>query len=173
MAEPFLFVFQLIKNLIFFGQDEYICYQCTLNIKHWVCPDEEQALLPKTQGMGITISAFVSREFGFGFRNLSKTELSNNKARTNKKYCDEEAAKSVFGNAYSFKPILTESLFVTYFEYGEVSNKEGYWDDNHMIVQIEDCIYCLNGLFDNKFNYLFLFDHSSGHAKKRTGGLDA
>ena len=28
-------------------------------------------------------------------------------------------------------------------------------------------------MFENKFDYSFLFDHGSVHAKKNTGGLDA
>ena len=30
----------------------------------------------------------------------------------------------------------------------------------------------LNGIFSGLYDYVFLFDHISGHAKKCTGGLD-
>ncbi len=41
-----------------------------------------------------------------------------------------------------------------------------------MILQTEDCIGCLTTIFGNQYEYVFLFDHSSGHAKKRVGGLN-
>ena len=41
-----------------------------------------------------------------------------------------------------------------------------------MILQVEDCIDCLHVLNNDRYRYAFLFDHSSGHAKKRIGGLD-
>ena len=40
-----------------------------------------------------------------------------------------------------------------------------------MVVQTEDCIDCLEILYP-QFDYIFLFDHSSGHAKKRADGLN-
>ena len=63
---------------------------------------------------------------------------------------------------------LTESPFVHKFEFG---GGKGYWTGNHMILQVEDCIDCLRVLFTDQYNFAFLFDHSSGHAKKRVGGL--
>ena len=41
-----------------------------------------------------------------------------------------------------------------------------------MILQMEDCIDCLKVILDECYDFAFLFDHSSGHAKKRSGGLD-
>jgi hypothetical protein len=41
-----------------------------------------------------------------------------------------------------------------------------------MILQVEDCIDCLRIMYSDQYCYVFLFDHSSGHAKKRVGGLD-
>lgn len=32
-----------------------------------------------------------------------------------------------------------------------------------MIIQIKDCIDCLNVINEDRYQYLFLFDHSSGH----------
>lgn len=68
------------------------------------------------------------------------------------------------------KKVINESPFVKYFEYGQ--SHEGYWDYNHMILQLEDCIDCLKTLYP-QFDFIFMFDHSSGHTKKRRGGLDA
>jgi len=41
-----------------------------------------------------------------------------------------------------------------------------------MVVQTEDCIDCLKTIHDGEYQYAFLYDHISGHAKKRAGGLD-
>jgi hypothetical protein len=42
-----------------------------------------------------------------------------------------------------------------------------------MILHTEDCIDCLRGIFNTQYEFVFLYNHSSGHAKKRVGGLDA
>jgi len=49
------------------------------------------------------------------------------------------------------------------FEFGGTN---GYWAGNHTIIQVEDCKDCLDSIFEDKFQFVFLFDHSSGHAKK-------
>ena len=71
-------------------------------------------------------------------------------------------------NSNTKKMPLTESPFIHAFEFG---GDKGYWTGNHMILQVEDCIDCLRVLFADQYDYTFLFDHSSGHAKKRVGGL--
>ena len=40
-----------------------------------------------------------------------------------------------------------------------------------MLLQIDDCVDCLWLLYSG-LDYVYLLDHSSGHAKKRTDGLD-
>jgi hypothetical protein len=72
----------------------------------------------------------------------------------------------------SLKPLLLagKSPFLTYFDYGE--NKEGYWDYNHMVLQFEDVVDCLK-VMHPQVHFVFLFDHSSGHAKQRPDGLNA
>jgi len=42
----------------------------------------------------------------------------------------------------------------------------------HMAIQLEDCVDCLKILFPD-YDFLFLFDHSQGHQKKRVGSLQA
>jgi hypothetical protein len=76
----------------------------------------------------------------------------------------------VYGS--SLKPQLSvgKSPFLTYFDYGE--NKEGYWDYNHMVLQFEDVVDCLK-VMHPLYHFVFLFDHSSGHAKQRPDGLNA
>ena len=41
-----------------------------------------------------------------------------------------------------------------------------------MSLQFEDVVDCLQVLYP-KYNFLFLFDHSQGHARKRKGALSA
>jgi len=41
-----------------------------------------------------------------------------------------------------------------------------------MAIQLEDCVDCLRVLFP-EHDFVFLFDHSQGHSKKRTGALQA
>ena len=55
-------------------------------------------------------------------------------------------------------------------EYG--ANKYGYWTGNHMILQFENCIDCLQVLYGERYDLVFFFDHSSGHAKKQVNGKD-
>ena len=56
------------------GQDESVFAQYLLGSKTWVGPKGQRPLLPKSEGDGYVLSAFVSREFGFG-RELSKAKL--------------------------------------------------------------------------------------------------
>ena len=52
-------------------------------------------LLPKDEGIGVMISAFQSREFGFGYRPLLPSELKEiNKRRVGKSYLDMEAEEN-------------------------------------------------------------------------------
>ena len=49
---------------------------------------------------------------------------------------------------------------------------ERYWTGNHMIVQLEDCIGCLEVVCGDDYDFVFMFDHISGHVKQRNNGLD-
>ena len=123
--------------------------------------------MPKDEGLGVMISAFASREFGFGL-NLSQEQLQRiNQARRGTKYSDEAAAKETRGGNANKQP-LTKSPFVVEFEYG--ANNQGYWRYDHMILQFEDCIDVLKTLWP-EFDYVFLFDHSCGHDRQRPDGL--
>ena len=51
-------------------------------------------------------------------------------------------------------------------------HNEACWTGFHMTLQFDDVVDCLNVLCP-EFDYLFLFDHSQGHARKRDGALDA
>jgi hypothetical protein len=50
-----------------FRQDECVVKQYFFTQKSWNGPNGETALIPKDDGLGVMISAFVSHEFGFGF----------------------------------------------------------------------------------------------------------
>mmetsp|Transcript_18080 Transcript_18080/g.31860 ORF Transcript_18080/g.31860 Transcript_18080/m.31860 type:complete len:154 (+) Transcript_18080:288-749(+) len=109
--------------------------------------------MPKSDGIGVMISAMQSREFGWGMT-LSEDQLKqiNVKRARDVGYCDEVASKDVLGTTK--KADLTESPFIRKLEYG--SNKEGYWTGNHMIVQFEDCIDCLKVVYGEDYDFVFL-----------------
>ena len=109
----------------------------------------------------------VVSQFGWGLEIDAEKLKEINESRHGKDYFDKIAATEVNGNTK--KTDLTESPFLITFEYG---GDRGYWTGNHMILQVEDCIDCLRVLHNDCYRYVFLFDHSSGHAKKRIGGLD-
>ena len=93
--------------------------------------------------------------------------LRVNDRRKGKQYFDTEAAADVLGSINKIE--LTSSPFICTFEFGGTN---GYWTGNHTIIQIEDCTDCTKEVFGDQFEIIFLFDHSSGHSKKRTNGLD-
>ena len=160
------------KQMIIFGQDESIFNQYSLRKKVWVKKDGKRAMLPKGEGQGVMISAFMSREFGMGM-DMTKQQLDNaNRLRQraeNIEYSDKVAAQKVHGN--SKKAPLTKSPFIRYLHYG--ANCEGYWSYDNMIIQAEDCIDCLKSMFEDRYEYTFLFDHSNGHDRMRPDGLNA
>ena len=155
------------KPLIIFGQDECIFKQYVFKKKAWHGPNGETALVPKDEGQGLMISAFVSRDYGFGFE-LSSYQLSiiNNKRR-GESYIDKDAA--VLKRGKPTKDPLVTSPFVRTLEYG--SGNSGYWSYDDMILQLEDCVDCLKAINNEKYDYLFLFDHSNGHDRLRPDGL--
>jgi hypothetical protein len=121
---------------------------------------------PKGDGQGVMLRAFQSGEFGFGF-DLSKEEVDEvNFTRRGKEYKDKDAAKKIRGNAE--KHPLTTSPFVVEFEFG-IAN-EGYWCYERMVLQMEDCFDVLDTLYP-QFDVL-LFDHSCGHDKQQSNGLN-
>ncbi|KAG7357055.1 hypothetical protein IV203_001743 [Nitzschia inconspicua] len=137
--------------------------------------DSDHVSMPKNtksdsherQQDGVMLSAFQSRLTGFG-REMSTDELQKvNEQRLNKTYWDGEAALEVLKS--TSKPPLTASPFVRKLLIG--INKEGYWNSNHMAVQFEDVVDCLKVLYPNH-EFVFLFDHSQGHSRKRKGALD-
>ena len=133
------------KPVIILGQDEAIMKQNLFTLSTWTLPDGSKPLIPKDEGYGVMLSAFTSRELGFGFDVPKETLAGVNKNRKGNKYSDETAAKIVYGKAE--KHDLESSPFVIEFEYGQ--NKEGYWNYDHMVLQIEDCANVLQYMCDN------------------------
>ena len=157
------------KPIIIFGQDECIFKQYAFRKKGWTGPNGERPLMPKDDGQGLMISAFVSREFGFGWEITSEQLELVNARRFNTNYNDQKAAIIINGSPK--KNALTSSPFVRKLQYG--AKHEGYWSYEDMIIQVEDCIDCLKEINGDKFRYLFMFDHSNGHDRVCPDALNA
>jgi hypothetical protein len=154
------------KLVFMFGHDEACFRQNSFTTKAWVTPTGQRCLIPKDEGRSIMISAFQSREFGFGMT-LTADQLGRiNAHRRGTDYDNKDAAIRVKGSQR--KKDLAESPFTVEFEYGQ--NNNGYWTYDHLIVQIEDCVDCLKVLYP-QYEYLFQFDHSCGHDRQREDGL--
>ena len=97
------------KSLIIFRQDEAVFTQFCAHSSHWVGPKQEREFLPKTNGRGIMLSAYQSRELGLGLK-ISQEDLKEiNNSRKGKKYCDIDAAIEIYGKK-GYKQPLTCSL---------------------------------------------------------------
>lgn len=84
--------------LICFGQDKCIFCQFIFSNCAWVTPDGIHPLVPKDEGMGLMVLAFVSCEFRFGIKLTKEDLLKVNCFREqpeNHLYKDKEAAKTV------------------------------------------------------------------------------
>jgi hypothetical protein len=117
------------KPIMIIGQDESVFAQYLLGSKAWVGPKGQRPLLPKSEGEGYMLSAFVSRELGFG-RKMTGDESTkiNNERRIGKTYKDIQAATEILKTHQ--KPLLTESPFVKYLFIGLIN--EGFWNSFHM-----------------------------------------
>lgn len=152
------------------GHDESVFAQYLLGSKTLVGPKGQSPLLvPKSDGY--MLSAFVSREFGFGREQVVDELVKVNTVHRgiNKTYIDTQAAMEILKSTQ--KPILTESPFMKYLYIG-ANNKGYYWNSYHMRLHLEDIVDCLHVLYP-EFEIVFLFDHSQGHARKRNGALNA
>ena len=157
------------KTVIFLGQDEAIFKQFLFVTKMWVGPSGERPLLPKDEGTRTMISAFVCREHGL-IREISAEILDEvNTQRAGQQYDDQEAAIEILGTANKRPLTPDKSPFLVFFDYGE--NREGYWAYNNMVVQFEDVVDVLK-VMHPAYDFVFLFDHSAGHAKQRPDGLN-
>ena len=123
------------RPVIIFGQDEFVFSQLSFNGMQWVGPSGKRSILPKNDGMGVMVSAFQSREFGWGMEITNQQMVRINQRRFQQDYFDKVAANDVHGGKK--KAALTTSPVIRLFEFG---GRNGYWTGNHMILQTEDCI---------------------------------
>ena len=157
------------RAVIFVGQDEAIFKQFLFLMKMWVGPNGERPLLPKDEGTGTMISTFICREHGL-IREISPEILAEvNLKRDGEKYADREAATEMQGSPDKKPLTLDKSPFLVFFEYGE--NREGYWAYNNMVLQFVDAVDVLK-VMHPEIDFVFLFDHSAGHARQRPDGLN-
>ena len=156
------------KPIIMIGQDECIFKQFLFTHKYWALSDGTTPPMPKEEGQGVMLSSFCSREFGYGFP-LTQAQLDHiNEYRKGQHYLDVDAAMEI--HKTTSKPTLISSPFTSYFQYG--ANYEGYWNYSTMVLQFEDVVDVLTCLFGDKYQYVFYFDHSSGHDRNRPDGLN-
>ena len=113
------------------------------------------------------VLTFQSREVGFGIEISDAMMKLINKRRARKHYFDKVAAQFFHNTTYKYP--LIESPFVCFLEFW---GSNGYWCDNHIVVQTEYVMDFLAVIFEGRYGFVFLSDHSSGHTKKRGGGLD-
>jgi len=158
------------KPLLSFGHDECIFRQFIFTGYSWNGPKGEKAIIPKDEGYGIMVSAFQSREFGYGQR-LTENELAivnEFRRRHRPNYTEVESALKIMGTVE--KECLKQSPFSIFFQYGAGDGKEGYWTYDHMCLQFEDCVDCIESLYP-EYESVWMFDHSCGHDRGRNDGL--
>ena len=118
------------KPLILIGQDECIFKKYLFTNSQWALPGGQTAIIPKDNGHGMMISAFVSHEFGYSI-NLTSAQLDQvNDFCKHKDYVDEDAAIEI--NNTKRKPKLTKSPFIRQFQYG--MNNDGYLNYSTMVL---------------------------------------
>ena len=144
------------------------------------------------------VSAFADCARGFGLE-MPDAELAEvNAKRRGTSYWSRDSAKNTNatheppGVRDGQKPQLIESPGVRFFLYGK--NKEGYWNYNHMALQMEGVLDCAGVLYgpssaavadakarappevnaDWPFGFATLpeMDWSSGHGRTKADGLD-
>jgi hypothetical protein len=162
------------RPIIFIGQDECVFSQYSFSSKTWKGPKGESKLVPKSEGESLMISGFQSRVFGLGLgREITNDEHQQINARRNlpeyNEYLSAEAAMELNGTVKK-EDLPKSDPFLRKFELGK--DKDGYWNYFRMSLQLEDVVDCLVILYPD-CDFVFLFDQSSGHAKKRKDGLNA
>ena len=100
---------KLSRPIEIYGQDESVFSQYLFPQKSWVGPNQQRGLLPKSLGEGLMISAFVSRDTGFGMPISDENLATINASRQGKEYIDKTAALEVYKSTR--KPALTQSPF--------------------------------------------------------------
>ena len=116
-----------IRAVIIIGQDETVFKQYSFSAKCWYNNLGATKLLPKTDGISVMLSAFVSRMFGMGLvLNDIQLEEINERRRSNewKECVSAERAMEVYGKTTK-KPLTCKHVVLQYFDLG-IQN-DGYW----------------------------------------------
>jgi hypothetical protein len=81
----------------------------------WVGPSRKRSILPTNDGMGVMVSAFQSREFGWGMKISDEQMARINQRQIQQDYFDKVASNGVHGSKK--KAPLTMSPFICLFEF--------------------------------------------------------
>ena len=160
-----------MKPVMLIGQDESSIDSNLANNGTWVDNEGKGSIRPKGRGHGMMISAFVSREFGFGLGLTEEELVAVNRHRNNDAYAVPMCADLLGINKMKRFSNLLCDRSVEYFNFGGAT---GYWRSQHMAIQYEDLLDQIIAIPRfNHFRCIFLFDWSSGHAKALDDGLKA
>ena len=155
-----------------YGQDETVVNQFIFSENCWHDIDGATELLPKSDGFAKMISGICSRDDGLGVK-LTEQQLHEiNERRTNgiwSEYVSTDSALEIYGTTKK-KKLTSKHALIQYFDLG--MHNEGYWTYDHIALQMEDAFDVLSIVFPH-CDFVFLLDQSSGHGKRRKGGLDA
>ena len=76
----------------------------------------------------------------------------------------------IYGSPDKRPLTLEKSPFLVFFMRPD-KNKMGYWTNNNMVLQYENAVDVLKTMHP-LYDFVFLFDHSSGHGKQQPDGLN-
>ena len=83
-------------------------------------------------------------------------------------YISNREAIEVYGTTKK-KEIDNTLTLIQFFDLG--TNKEGYWNYNHIALQVEDMFDVLSIKYPN-YDFVLMLDQSSGHGRMREGALN-
>ena len=159
------------RELIILGQDESVYKQNSYSKKCWYDGSGATPLVPKSDGLSLMVSAYVSEKFGLGKR-LSDAELEevNNRRREGvfSHFESKESALQIYGETKK-KPLTRKDCLIFFFEIG--ANNEGYWGYDQMALHNEAAFDVLSVCYPH-CDFSLLADKSSGHTKRREDGLE-
>ncbi|CAB9523729.1 unknown protein [Seminavis robusta] len=161
------------SRTIVWGQDEVVSNEKAMNSMAWYGSEGQQALRPKDLGCSIMISGVVSREAGWMPIPTPEQLRLINANRAGKDYVARDAAIVVQGSAAK-RPFTEKDIQSRCCRWPlhPGQNNEGYWTNNHTIVQLEN-IADMAAVMYPHHNHVICYDHSQGHTAKWKDGLDA
>jgi hypothetical protein len=129
-------------------------------------------------GEAVMVSGFVSDATG-GHPVVMPEDIQRaNEIRESQDYISSDAIMTARDNIdkkkhpltmEQFEQSMADSPFLMMFRHG--ASHERYWNGNKMKIQFEDAVDMAKAMFPGH-DFLFLFDQSSGHTKKKGDGLD-